>query len=174
MNLIVAVDKNFGIGKNGDMPWHIPADLQYFKQKTLGKTVVMGRKTLESLPGAKPLKGRNNIVISTNKSFICEGATVCYSIDEALTAMQNLPCDDVMIIGGASIYNELYPYCKRAYITKIDAEFDVDTGIVNFDNEPGWSIESVSEIQKNHDIEFCYMVYVNNSVASISKDLPLK
>jgi len=162
MNLIAAVDKNFGIGKDGDMPWHIPADLQYFKQMTLGKTIIMGRKTLESLPGGKPLKGRDNIVITANSQYICEGAAVCHSIDEAIEAVKDLPSDDVMVIGGAGIYGAMYSYCKRAYITKIDAEYDVDTSIVNLDEAVGWRIERVGDVHSDGEVEYRHVDYVND------------
>jgi len=164
MNLIVAVDKNFGIGKDGTMPWHIPADLHYFKQTTLGKTIIMGRKTLESLPGGKPLKGRENIVITANPHYTCDGATVCHSIDEAIAATKHLPPNDVMIIGGARIYDAMYKHCKRAYITEIDAEFVVDTSIANLDNAAGWRIERTGEIRTDNGYAYRHVVYVNDLV----------
>ena len=164
MNLIAAVDKNFGIGKDGDMPWHIPADLQYFKQMTLGKTIIMGRRTLESLPGGKPLKGRDNIVISANPQYICDGAKVCHSVDEAIEAVKALPPDDVMVIGGAGIYSAMYQYCKRAYITRIDAAFDVDTYIVNFENAAGWRVERVGDACSDGGYAYRHVDYVNDLV----------
>ena len=124
MNLIVAVDHNWGIGKNGTMPWHIRADMRYFKEKTLGTTVLMGRKTLLSFPGAKPLPNRENVVLSSRADFAPEGVTVVNSLQELLEYKTR---DDVFVIGGGSVYKALLPYCKYAYVTKIDAAYDCDT-----------------------------------------------
>ena len=124
MNLIVAVDQNWGIGKNGTMPWHIRADMRYFKEKTLGTTVLMGRKTLLSFPGAKPLPNRENVVLSSRADFAPEGVTVVNSLQELLEYKTR---DDVFVIGGGSVYKALLPYCKYAYVTKIDAAYDCDT-----------------------------------------------
>ena len=104
MNLIAAADENWGIGKNGGLLAHISGDMKYFRETTKGKVVVMGRKTLESFPGGKPLKNRVNIVLTQNQDFAPEGVTVCHSIEETLETLKQYPKEDVFIIGGGMIY----------------------------------------------------------------------
>ena len=103
MNLIAAADENWGIGKNGGLLAHISGDMKYFRETTKGKVVVMGRKTLESFPGGKPLKNRVNIVLTQNQDFAPEGVTVCHSIEETLKTLKQYPKEDVFIIGGGMI-----------------------------------------------------------------------
>ena len=123
ISLIVAQSKNNVIGKNNQLPWHLPADLQHFKQITMGKPIIMGRKTFESI--GKPLPGRNNIVISRNQQLSIPGCTVFHSIESALAAMKAEP--EVMIIGGADLFLQALPLAHRIYLTVIDAEFEGDT-----------------------------------------------
>lgn len=119
LTLIAAMDKNGLIGKDNQLPWHIPADLQFFKKQTLGKKVLMGRKTCESLPF--PLPKRENIVLSRNKEFVKEGFTVINELDEEL--MQ----EEIMVIGGSTIYELLMPLANGMILTRIDHEFEGDT-----------------------------------------------
>ena len=107
MNMIVAADKNWGIGKDGQLLTHLSGDLKYFKERTLGKAVVMGRKTLESLPGGRPLPGRTNIVLTANPDYEKEGCVIVHSMEELREKCAEFPADGVMIIGGAILYNEL-------------------------------------------------------------------
>lgn len=104
MNLIAAADENWGIGKNGGLLAHISGDMKYFRETTKGKIVVMGRKTLESFPGGKPLKNRVNIVLTGNKDFVPEGVVICHSVEETLEKLKEYPKEDVFIIGGGMIY----------------------------------------------------------------------
>ena len=129
MNMIVAADINCGIGKDGGLLTHLSGDLKYFKEKTLGKVVVMGRKTLESLPGGKPLPGRTNIVLTSNPDFNKEGCIVVRNMDELRSKCSEYPEDMVMIIGGAMLYNALMEECESLFITKIYKEFEADTFI---------------------------------------------
>lgn len=160
MNLIVAVEKNWGIGMMGDIPWHISADMKYFKQKTIGKTVVMGRKTLLSFPNSKPLKDRENIVLSKNAGFVCDGAVV---LGDSEKIKQLSERDDVFIIGGASIYREFLPYCRYAYVTKIDKEYECDTFFENLDINDNWEMISESEKMSENGVDFCFLVYENKA-----------
>ncbi len=160
MNLIVAVEKNWGIGLGGTMPWHISADLRYFKENTLGKTVIMGRKTLLSFPNQKPLPKRENIILSTNEGYDVEGAKVINSLDK-ISEYQN--SDDTFIIGGGSIYKALLPYCKYAYVTKIDKEFECDTYFENLDMLDNWKMINPGEKLNENGIDFCFTVYENLS-----------
>ena len=127
MNLIAAADENWGIGKNGGLLAHISGDMKYFRETTKGKVVVMGRKTLESFPGGKPLKNRVNIVLTQNQDFAPEGVTVCHSIEETLETLKQYPKEDVFIIGGGMIYKAFLPWCEKAYITHVYHTFEADT-----------------------------------------------
>ena len=119
MNLIAAADENWGIGKNGGLLAHISGDMKYFRETTKGKIVVMGRKTLESFPGGKPLKNRVNIVLTGNKDFVPEGVVICHSVEETLEKLKEYPKEDVFIIGGGMIYKAFLPWCEKAYITHV-------------------------------------------------------
>lgn len=105
MNIMVAVDKHWAIGNKGQLLVTIPQDQKMFREETMGKVIVMGRKTLESLPGGQPLYGRTNIVLTTDPGYRVNGATVCHSVEEALEILEGYPSEDVFIIGGQSIYD---------------------------------------------------------------------
>lgn len=160
MNLIVAVEKNWGIGKNGTMPWHISADLKYFKEKTLDKTVIMGRKTLLSFPNKKPLPKRDNIILSSNCEYTVDGANVINSIS-GIAPMQD--SDNTFIIGGGSIYRALLPFCRYAYVTKINADFECDTFFENLDKLDNWKMVNSTDMQTENGIDFCFTVYENSA-----------
>lgn len=117
--LIACMDRNHVIGKDNQIPWHLPADLKYFKETTMGHTVVMGRKTFESI--GKPLPGRRNVILTRDKGFRVEGAEVVHTVEEVLKRQE-----DLFIIGGATIYEQFMPYAEKLYITKIEAEFEGD------------------------------------------------
>lgn len=160
MNLIVAVDKNFAIGNNGKLLCYLKPDLEYFKSLTLNKTVIMGRKTLVSLPNSKPLKMRKNIVLTTNKNFICEDAIICYSVDEVLKKLNGIPKEDIFVIGGETIYKQFLPYCDTAYVTKINQKFSADTFIPNFDKLTDWKLVFCSKRMENNNISFYFTKYI--------------
>ena len=122
MNLIAAVSKNRGIGLNGSLLCHLPEDLKYFKETTLNKKVLMGYNTLISLPGSKPLPNRENFVL-TRKDIKIEGATVVHTIAEALEKCG----DDCFVMGGDSVYRQLLPFCRYAYVTHVDKSFEADS-----------------------------------------------
>lgn len=160
MNLIVAVDENWGIGKDGDLLEKISEDLKYFKQKTTGKTVVMGRVTFDSLPNRKPLPNRKNIVLSRSKEINAEGITLCGSIEELLKEIESEESNNIFVMGGAKIYELLLPYCKKAYITKIYKKYEADRHFKNLDEESSWKIKEKSEMMyKNEEISFQFLVY---------------
>ena len=169
MNLIVAADKNWAIGKGGDLIYSIPEDMKFFRRMTQGKTVVMGRKTLESLPGMKPLPKRVNVVLSSNRDFAPEGVVMVHNYSELFAELAKYPEDDVMLMGGGRLYTDLAKYCRRAYITLIDAETEgVDTFIPNFDELEGWSIESVSGPLEDAGYSFRFATYINSNPAVYS------
>ena len=122
MKLIVAVDRSWAIGREGDQLLYLSADLRRFKELTLGGTVILGRKTLATFPGGRPLKGRRNLILSRSPDFAPEGAEVFRSVEELLAAAP----EDSFVIGGESVYRALLPYCTTAYVTKIDAAFPAD------------------------------------------------
>ena len=154
MNLIVAVDRDWSIGKDGRLLVRIPADQQLFMRETTGKTVIMGRKTLESLPGGLPLAKRENIVLSKDESFRVKGASVARTVEEALELVKDKNPRDVFVIGGASHYLQFLPYCQTAHVTWIDYRYDADTRFPNLDEEPGWRLAQESEEQTYFDL--CY------------------
>ncbi|MBO7209103.1 MAG: dihydrofolate reductase [Clostridia bacterium] len=151
MNLIVATDKNWGIGKNNDLLFHIPKDMKFFRETTTGKTVIMGRKTLESFPNKKPLPNRRNIVLTRNKDYVLEGAEVIYDISEL-----NVEAD-AFVIGGSEIYKLLLPLCHTAYITKVDADGGADKFFPNLDKDEEWELIEQSEpvTDNGYTITFC-------------------
>ena len=115
MNIIVAVDKNWAIGKENKLLVSIPADMKFFRSTTTGKVVVMGRKTLESFPNGLPLKNRTNIVLTKDKNYKVKDAIIVHSIEEALEELKNYASEDVYVIGGDSIYAQMLPYCDTAH-----------------------------------------------------------
>nr|WP_247687408.1 type 3 dihydrofolate reductase [Pseudoalteromonas luteoviolacea] len=121
--MIAAMAKDRVIGDDNKMPWHLPADLQHFKRITMGKPVIMGRKTFESI--GRPLPGRRNIVITRNEQYQAEGIETASSTEEALALVDKI--DEVMIIGGGNIYEQFLPLCNRLYLTHIDLEVAGDT-----------------------------------------------
>ena len=151
MNIIVNVDKNWAIGKGGALLFPIDADLKNFKRLTLNKIVVMGRKTLESLPDGKPLKDRRNIVLSKTLPET-EGLHVCRSLASlqqmlASKEFASFSSDDVFVIGGAAVYAQLLPLCTTAYITKVEAVAqNADAFFPNLDKMPEWRITETSEL----------------------------
>ncbi len=164
MDLIVAADKNCAVGANGKLLFSIPEDMKYFRRMTTGKVVVMGRKTLESFPGGKPLPNRTNIVLSSSRDLHPEGATVVRSLDELFREIAKYPPSEVMLIGGGSLYGALYPACRRAYVTWVDAEAEgADTFIPDFRTLEGWSLESESEPVETNGYVVRFAVYVNAS-----------
>lgn len=138
MQLIVNVDRNWGIGRDGDMLFHIPEDLRFFRRKTVGGAVIMGRGTFQSLPGGRPLKDRLNIVLSRTAPER-EDLIVCRDIDEAVTlASSRYPDDKIYVIGGEQIYRQMLPFCDTAYVTKVDADGKADCFAPDLDRDDNW------------------------------------
>ena len=159
MNLIVAVDKNWGIGRDGKLLASVPGDMKYFKEHTTGKVVVMGRKTLESMPGGKGLPNRVNYVLTHDESYEAEGAIVVNSEEELFAKLGEHEPDDVYLIGGASLYNKYYMKCDKLFITKMDADLNADAFIVNVDEDPDYFVASESEPQEDNGITYRFLIY---------------
>ncbi len=164
MKAIVSVDLNWGIGCGGKLLQRIPEDMKFFKQMTLGKVVVMGRETFESLPKKEPLKDRVNIVLSRNESFINEKVTICRSLEELFDELNKYNSDDVFVIGGEAVYAELLPYCSEAYVTKFENIYEADKHFVNLEKESAWKLVSESEFREYNDIKFRYLKYEKSKV----------
>lgn len=159
MNLIAAVDNNWAIGKNNQLLVRIPMDQKFFRETTTGKVVVMGRKTLESFPNGLPLKNRTNIVLTRNPDYKVKDAIVVHSMDELHEELKNYPSEDIYIIGGEKIYNQMVDECDMAHITKINYEYDADAYFPNLDEKPEWEITGDSEEQTYFDLEFFFYRY---------------
>lgn len=159
MNLIAAADESWGIGKDGGLLVHLPGDLRYFKEKTKGKVVVMGRTTLESLPGAKPLPNRTNIVLTRDESFEREGCIVVHSMEQLLDECANYDPEDVMIIGGEQIYIQLIRQCERLFITKIFGDFNADKHLMNVDKMRSFELVWESDVMNENGISYQFLEY---------------
>lgn len=159
MKTIVAVDNNWGIGKEGCLLCHLPGDLKYFKDKTRDKVVVMGRTTFESLPGQKPLKDRVNIVLSRNPDFSPEGCIKCSSMGELFKVLENYDMEDVFIIGGEDIYRQFLPFCSGHLVTKINADFDADRHFENLDCRSDLELVEESEALRDNGLEYRFTEY---------------
>ena len=159
MNLIVAADKNWGIGKDNKLLVSIPSDMKFFRQETMGKVVVMGRKTLESFPNGLPLKNRTNVVLTSDKNYQVKDAVIVHSIDEVLEELKKYDDDEISVIGGGKVYEELLPYCDVAHVTKIDFAFEADTHFPNLDEDPEWEITAASDEQTYFDLEYTFVKY---------------
>lgn len=153
MNIIVAIDEHYAIGRNGDLLCHMRADLQHFKALTTGHTVVMGSKTYLSLP-RRPLPGRRNIVLTRQDAALFEGAEVVRSIEDILAL--NSPANEIFVIGGGEVYRQLMPYADRLYITRIHHTWDdADTFFPTID-ESQWSVESEERHQADEQNPYDY------------------
>lgn len=155
MNLIVAVDQNWAIGKGGDQLIYIPDDLKHFRQLTLGHPVVLGRKTLSTFPGGRPLKGRRNLILSATPGYAVEGGEVFSSLE---TLLPQLP-QDAFVIGGESVYRALLPHCGTAYVTKLEASFPADRYFPNLDRDPEWALAEQSQPMEHGGLTFRYVTY---------------
>lgn len=163
MNLIVAADKNWGIGLNGTQPIVIPEDRRYFRKLTDGATVILGRRTLMDFPGGAPLPGRNNIVLSRNAELNIDGAVVAHSLNELFSITGDLPPDKIFVIGGGSVFNTLLPYCTYAYVTKLSASPESDSAIANLDELDGWVLDQSGEEKEYEGIRYAFCRYKNDN-----------
>ena len=163
MNLIAAVDKNWAIGRNNKLLVSIPDDMKFFRETTTGKVVVMGRKTLESFPGKKPLKNRVNIVLTGDRSYQADGAVIVHDMEELHEELKKYPSEDIYVIGGESIYKQLLDECDVAHITKIDFAYEADAWFPNLDEDEDWVVAADSEEKTYFDLEYCFKMYVRKT-----------
>jgi len=152
--MIAAMDRNQLIGNNNQLPWHLPADFSHFKSTTMGKPIVMGRKTYESI--GKPLPGRTNIVLSRNPETQFEGMICVNHFEDALAAVPD--AQEIMIIGGSTIYEMLLPQADRLYLTYVEAEFEGDAWFPAFDKDQWLEVESVTRPADEKNVYACRFV----------------
>ena len=159
MQLIAAADARWGIGKDGKLLVSIPADMRFFQTQTTGHTVIMGRKTLESFPGGKPLKNRVNLVLTGDRNYRAEGATVLHSVEEVLEELKNYPDKEAWCIGGGSIYRQFLPFTDEVDVTRIEHVYEVDTFFPDLDADPEWEITGISDEQTYFDLIYHFVRY---------------
>lgn len=159
MNLIVAVDMNWAIGYQNKLLVRIPADQRFFRNETIHKAVIMGRKTLESFPGGVPLKDRLNVVITSDPNYNVTDAVVVNSIEKALEVVRDYHTNDIYVIGGESIYRQMLSICDTAHVTKIDYAYKADAYFPNLDEMEDWAITGESDEQTYHDIIYTFYKY---------------
>lgn len=159
MNIIVAADENWAIGNRGELLIRIPNDQKHFRQETEGKVVVMGRKTLSTLPQGLPLQKRTNIILSKDISYQVKGAVVVHSLEELLEELKKYKDEDVYVIGGESVYRQVIPYCNVAHVTRIDRAYAADSYFPNLDADPEWEITADSDEQTYFDVAYQFVKY---------------
>ncbi len=155
MKAILHADSKWGIGKKNDLMFSLPADMKFFRETTKGKTVVMGLNTLLSFPNGKPLKNRRNIVLCPDE--VNEDVIVVHSLEELLGEVKKYPADEVFVVGGASVYTLLFPYCTEILVTKVEADGGAEVFVPNLDESPDYRLAYASEpIEDNgYTIRFC-------------------
>ncbi len=159
MKVIVNVDNNWAIGMGSELLNRIPADMKFFKSKTVGNVVVMGRSTFVTFPGPKALPDRVNIVLTTDKSWSAPDVTACHSLEELFAELKKYDTDSVYVIGGANVYKQLLPYCDTAVVTKVDSAKPADKFFPNLDKAEGWSVCSESEEMEHNGVKFRFTEY---------------
>ena len=173
MKAIVAVDKNWGIGSKGDLLFHLPGDMKYFRNTTQDKIIIVGRKTLESFPGGRPLPNRINIVITRNEDYEAEDCIICHSPEEAAAVAETLDLSgavagaesadgsdvEVYVCGGGEIYRMMMPWCDEILVTKVDAEMQPDTFFPDLDSDPEFEMTWESEMHEEDGISYRFTKY---------------
>lgn len=166
MNLIVAVDKNWGIGKDNDLLYHVPEDMKYFRAKTIEKNVICGKKTLLSFPGSKPLPNRRHYVLTRSDMQDDENLVVVHSLEELEEKVAHLPGDDVLVIGGESVYRQLYRKCSLAFVTKIFSdEKEADVFFPNLDEDENFQLIDAGEVLTSKSgLQYAFQIYENKEM----------
>lgn len=153
LSFVVAMDRNRVIGLNNDLPWHLPKDFKFFKDKTTGHTMIMGRKTYESLGG--PLPNRKSVVVTSKNPSYPEEVDVIHDINTIKEWNEKQPDEEFFVIGGAAIFKQVLPFVDRMYITRIDESFEGDTQFPAF-SEENWNITSKKKGEKNEKNPYDY------------------
>lgn len=163
MNLIVAVDDNWGIGKNGTQTVIIPEDRRRFRELTDGGTIIVGHRTLLDFPDKKPLPGRLNIVMTRNRDLKIPGAVVVTSLEELFMLVAGTNHNKIFVIGGDSVFKMLLPYCTYAYVTKIKAAPESDAYFPNLDKLGNWAVDETGAAKVHDGVEYTFLRYINKS-----------
>lgn len=167
MKSIVAVDKSWGIGRDNDLLFSLPADMKHFRETTSGKVIVMGKNTLLSFPNGAPLKNRINVVLTSTGVEEREGLVVCRSLEELGRELKKYNSDDVFVVGGGTVYRLLCDACDEAIVTKVEADGDATVFFPNLDQREGWFCEMVGEPIETNGITVRFCHYKNNCVKEI-------
>ena len=164
MKCIAAVDNNWAIGFKGKLLVSIPNDQKMFRNETMGKIIVLGRKTLETFPNGLPLKGRTNIILSHDLNYKVKDAVVVHSDEELFAKLAKYDCDSIYIIGGESVYRRYVKYCDTAIITKIEQSYESDAFFPNLDEDDDWKMVAQSEEMTYFSVEYMFREYHNLNV----------
>lgn len=162
MKAIVNADINWAIGMGDSLINHIPADMKFFKEKTTGNVVVMGRSTFLTFPGQKALPNRVNIVLTTDKNWSVPDVITCHSTDELFEQLKRYDTNTVFVIGGSSVYEQLLPYCDTAFVTKVNSSKPADKFFPNLDKMSDWKIIYEGDEQEHKDVKFRFVTYKKN------------
>ena len=169
MKAIVAVTANWGIGKDNQLLISIPEDMKFFRTTTANAIVIMGRKTLESFPGKKPLKNRVNIVITRDESYAPEGVIIVHTPEEAVRKASEIQKEnfkedgserEIFVIGGASIYSQMVDMCDTVYVTKVSKIYNADAFFPNLDDRDGWNVAAETPEAEYEDMTYKFVTYV--------------
>ena len=167
LKMIVAVDRNWGIGKANGLLFRLKKDMEFFRARTTGAVVVMGGNTLRSLPGGQPLKGRDNIVLTAGEAA---GCLTVKTIAQLFATLKQYDNRDIFVIGGASLYRQLAPYCSEALVTKVDADGGADAFIDNLDENPGWRLEGRSDLIEDGEFNITFNTYKNYALKRFGEE----
>lgn len=167
MNLVVNVDLDWGIGRDGDLLVNLADDMRHFRQLTIGKTIILGRKTLATFPRGLPLPERTNLVLTKDRTFKLPGAVVCHSLAGLAAYVAGHPAEEMVVVGGDSVYRQLLPFCRQAFVTKVWHNFAADRFFPDLDQEPGWRLVKEEPRQKGlargddklGEVEFSFCLY---------------
>lgn len=165
MKAIVCVDKEWGIGKNNGMLFHLPADLKFFKEKTVGKVIVMGGNNLLSFPGSKPLKDRTNIVLTD--VYTRDDCKVVPTLEALKEELKKYPSEEIFVVGGAMFYRTMIDYCSEAFVTKVDDVGGAEVFFPNLDEKENWEEVSSSEPVTDNGHIVRFTTYKNNSIREL-------
>jgi dihydrofolate reductase len=162
MDCIVNVTQGWAIGNGGRLQITLHADMRRFRELTRGKTLVLGRATLATFPGGRPLPKRRNIILTTDPTFTVDGGETARSVEEALKLTEN--DEKVFVIGGASVYRQLLSFCRYAYITRLYVNTPADSFFPDLDANPDWTLVEASERMKSGDVEYALLKYENTAL----------
>ena len=164
MNAIAAVSLDWGIGKGNDLLFHIGEDMKRFRALTTGGTVVMGRKTLDAMPGGKPLPRRRNIVLTRQRDFVREGVETAASVEEVLSLISGEDPEKVWVIGGGEVYRQLLPHCRLGYLTRVYARPGSGGFFPDLDTQPQWQVLRSGAIVSDGVLDYQFIEYINRQV----------